>query len=68
MNNNNSPDIIAKQNGKGRDMYYVAECPVCGYRHSVDVHGSEVSAKLLAEQNVKTHFRSKHITKTEGSL
>ena len=62
-------DLLAKltvtRRGKGEDVYYEAECPICFYVHSVDVLSSEDSAKLLARQHIVAHLKTQHAQEIE---
>jgi hypothetical protein len=52
--------VKGERRGKGRDAHYVAECPLCGYSHSVDMLSSEKSAELLAKQHILHHLKTQH--------
>lgn len=57
--------LTAKREGKGRNGYYIATCPICFCSHSVDVLSSETSAELLAKQHIISHLKTKHRDEVE---
>ena len=52
--------ILAELNGKGRDRYYSAICPICLISYDVDILGSNASARALAVEKVAAHIKNAH--------
>lgn len=52
--------VNVERGGSSNDVHYVAECPVCGYTHSVDVRTNDNAARVLAAQNIQNHIVAKH--------
>lgn len=52
--------VTAQRRGKGRDAHYIAECPICGYSHPVDVLADDASAEVLAKQKIIEHLQARH--------
>jgi hypothetical protein len=52
--------ILAELNGKGRNRYYSAICPICLISYDVDILGKDASARVVAVEKVASHIRSAH--------
>lgn len=52
--------IPVKIRGKGRDAYVEAECPLCPYVKSVDIHEYESAARAWAVTDVLCHVETTH--------
>lgn len=52
--------IKVEPEGKAKNRSYRAYCPICMLSYSVDVLGSDSSARVLAFQKISSHLVTAH--------
>jgi hypothetical protein len=53
-------EISTTRNRKGKDSWFTASCPICGYSHDVNLLSSDAVAEIAAKERVLRHIRSNH--------
>jgi len=53
-------EISTTRNRKGKDIWFTASCPICGYSHDVTVLSSDAVAENVAKMKVLSHLRKRH--------
>jgi hypothetical protein len=53
-------EISTTRKRKGKDGWFTASCPICGYSHDVSVLTSDAVGEIAAKERVRSHIRTNH--------